>query len=217
MVVVEKRMLLTGFDPFGGESINPALEVVTRIQGSMDTGIGVINVRSLEIPTIFGQAIEKIHSVMSEWQPHIVICVGQAGGRYQMTPERVAININDANIPDNDGQQPIDMTIVENGPAAYFSTLPLKKIVCELRSIGIPAAVSNSAGTFVCNHLFYGLMHIIATEYPKVKGGFIHIPYLPSQVIDRALPSMSLDDMTRAMHSVIKTCVNDLVIQEHTC
>lgn len=187
---MNKKVLLTGFDPFGGEKINPALEVVKKLQGTVLDGIELI---ALEVPTVFHESIEVVIKAIEAEQPDIVICIGQAGGRSEITPERIAINIDDARIADNKGNQPIDEEIVAGGPAAYWSTLPIKRIVFELKKAGIPAAISNTAGTFVCNHLFYGIMHFIANHYPQIRAGFIHVPFIPEQTIGKNnMPSIEL-------------------------
>ncbi|MBW7452903.1 pyroglutamyl-peptidase I [Paenibacillus sepulcri] len=191
------RVLLTGFDPFGGEAINPAWEAVSHFHLKMYEGFEV-EVR--QIPTVFKKSIYALRQMLLDVKPDVVICIGQAGGRSDIAVERVAINIDDARIPDNEGNQPIDEQIVVDGPAAYWSSLPVKAIAAHIRQAGIPASVSQSAGTFVCNHLFYGLQHMIATEFANIRGGFIHIPYLPVQTVARPqLPSMSLDVMVKAI------------------
>ena len=200
------RVLLTGFEPFGGESVNPALEAVRILDGRELAGTG-FHVVTLQVPTVFGKSLQVLREAVTRVQPSVVVCVGQAGGRSQITPERVAINVDDGRIPDNEGQQPLDTAIVATGPAAYFSGLPIKRIVAALREAGIPAAVSNSAGTYVCNHLFYGLMHLINTEYPQVRGGFVHIPFLPQQVVDRNEPSLSLDLIVRGLELALQVAV----------
>ncbi|RAP77417.1 pyroglutamyl-peptidase I [Paenibacillus montanisoli] len=199
------RVLLTGFDPFGGEAINPAWEAVSRFQHKACDGF-MVEVR--QIPTVFNTSIQTLRQAILDVKPDVVICVGQAGGRSDIAVERVAINMNDARIPDNEGNQPIDEPIAADGPAAYWSTLPVKAITAQLRSAGIPASVSHTAGTFVCNHLFYGLQHLIATEFPSVKGGFIHIPYLPSQTVNKPnVPSMNLETMVQALDIAVTTSV----------
>ena len=169
-----KTVLLTGFEPFNTETINPAWEAVRALQGWTGEGFAV---QVLQMPCVFGEANRVIQHALAQLHPAVVIAVGQAGGRVDLSVERVAINIDDASILDNAQRQPIDETIVAGGPAAYFSTLPIKSIVAALRAAGLPASVSQSAGTFVCNHAFYGLMH--ATAGQGVRAGFIHIPYLP--------------------------------------
>lgn len=201
------KVLLTGFDPFGGESINPALEAVKKVSSSI-SGAEVIKV---EIPTVFRKSIEKLETSIETFKPDIVICVGQAGGRFEVTPERVAINIDDARIADNEGKQPIDETIFRDGNAAYFSSLPIKAMVKEMNINGIPASISNSAGTFVCNHIMYGLLYMIDKKYPNLRGGFIHVPFIPEQVVDkRNMPSMCLDNITKGLECAIKAAVENL-------
>lgn len=190
------KVLITGFDPFGGEKINPALEAVMALP---DT-IGDIEVMKLEIPTVFGKSLATIREAVVKHQPDIIISVGQAGGRFGISPERVAINIDDARIKDNEGNQPVDVKVVENGEAAYFSNLPIKAMTQAMVDAGIPASVSNSAGTFVCNHVMYGILHMIHTEYPHMRGGFIHVPYIPAQVTNKPnMPSMSQTDITKGL------------------
>ena len=150
-----------------------------------------------------------LYELLDQEQPDAVICVGQAGGRPNITVERVAINQDDARIPDNEGAQPIDRTIVEDGPAAYFSTLPIKAMVRDMKKALIPAAISNTAGTFVCNHIMYGALHYGATKQPNLKAGFVHIPYLPMQTVDKpTMPSMSQDEIVKGLTELIKTVVN---------
>jgi pyroglutamyl-peptidase len=206
------RVLLTGFDPFDREAINPSWEAVRALDGAK---IGRATVHARQMPCVFGDAIEALVNAMDELKPQLVLCVGQAGGRSEITPERIAINIDDGRIADNAGHQPIDLPVVAGAPAAYFSTLPIKAIVRDLRAAGIPASVSNSAGTFVCNHIFYGLMHRIATHpiagasgLPDLRGGFIHIPYLPEQAARfPGAPSMSLATMTEALRIAVATAL----------
>jgi len=196
-------VLLTGFEPFEGESINPSLEAVKALDGVTVEDYHII---AKPLPTVFGESIAKLHTFIEEISPSIVICVGQAGGREGITVERVAINVDDARIPDNIGQQPIDRSIIENGPAAYFSTLPIKAAVENLRQAGIPSSVSQTAGTFVCNHVFYGLMNMI--QNCSIKGGFVHIPYLPEQAVNHSgKASMSLDLIVRGLLSIVKTTI----------
>jgi pyroglutamyl-peptidase len=195
-----KKVLVTGFEPFGGETVNPALEAVKRLAGQTVAGHEVV---TAEIPTVFRRSIEAVKVAMREHEPSLVICVGQAGGRSAISVERVAINVDDARIADNEGNQPVDTPVVEDGPAAYFSTLPIKAIVKRLREAGIPAEVSQTAGTFVCNHLFYGVMHHLANgvgEGRTIRAGFIHIPYLPEQAARHpGQPSMALDTIVQAL------------------
>jgi len=198
------KILVTGFDPFGGEPINPALEAV---KGLADT-INGAEIIKLEIPTVFGKSAEVVKAAMEEHHPDVVLNIGQAGGRFAISPERVAINIDDARIPDNEGNQPVDIAIQEDGAPAYFTQLPIKAMVTQMKEAGIPANVSNTAGTFVCNHIMYQVQYLIEKEYPAVKGGFIHVPYIPEQVIEKAgQPFMSLTDMTKGLTAAIEAIV----------
>lgn len=200
------KVLITGFDPFGGENINPALEAVKLLPKNI-CGAEVIK---LEIPTVFRKSLAKIEEAIENHCPDIVISVGQAGGRFGVTPERVAINIDDARIKDNEGNQPLDVSIYEDGAPAYFTNLPIKAMVNEIKEGGLPAAVSNTAGTFVCNHVMYGLLYLVDKKYPNMKAGFIHVPYIPSQVIDKPeKPSMSIIDISKALELAIKAAVEN--------
>lgn len=194
------KVLITGFDPFGREKVNPALEAVKMIKDNID-GIEVVK---REIPTIFNVAVECLKKHIIETKPDVVICVGQAG-RFGVTPERIAINIDDARIKDNAGNQPIDKTIVEGGEAAYFSTLPVRKMVENMIKNEIPSSISNSAGTFVCNHIMYSLLHLTKTEFKNIShAGFIHVPYIPAQVLDKKdAPSMDINMTSKALEICI--------------
>lgn len=199
-----KTVLLTGFEPFGGEACNPSWEAVRALQGKQLSDGSRIEVALL--PCVFGQALSVLEEKIQSLAPVIVVCVGQAGGRAELSVERVAINLDDARIPDNLGVQPIDVTIKSDGPAAYFSTLPVKAIVAALRAQGIPATVSHTAGTFVCNHVFYGLMDLAARDSSIERAGFVHIPYLPAQAAQHAgAPSMSLQMMVTALELLLET------------
>lgn len=198
-----KTVLLTGFEPFNRETINPAWEAVRSLGGWAGAGFKV-EVRQL--PCVFGDATHAMQEAVAQLKPDVVIAVGQAGGRVDISVERVAINVDDAPIPDNAQRQLVDETIVEGGPAAYFSTLPIKAMVAALRTQGVPASVSQTAGTFVCNHVFYGLMH--ATAGTQVKAGFIHIPYLPQQAAAHpGAASMALADMVRGLKVAVEVAV----------
>lgn len=198
------KVLMTAFDPFGGESVNPAFEAVKLLP---DT-IADAEIVKLEVPTVFHKALDVLYAALEREQPDITIAVGQAGGRFDMTVERVAINVDDARIADNEENQPVDETIRPDGQTAYFARLPIKAMVAAIREGGLPASVSNSAGTFVCNHLMYGLLYAIDKHYPAMKGGFIHVPFLPEQVIDkRNQPSMSLDNIARALELAVTAAV----------
>ena len=198
-------VLITGFEPFGGETVNPSWEVVKQLDGMIIRGQQVV---AKQLPCVFGEALTVLKAALETYQPRLTIAVGQAGGRVDITVERVAINVDDARIPDNKGQQPIDEPIVANGPAACFSTLPIKAIVSALRQQGIPASVSQTAGTFVCNHIMYQLHYLIEKEFPAVRGGFIHVPYAVSQVVNKpATPSMAIADITAALEAAVKAAV----------
>lgn len=200
------KVLITGFDPFGGESINPALEAVKKLPDTIE-GAEIIK---LEIPTVFRKSLEKIEENIIKLNPDVVISIGQAGGRFGITPERVAINIDDARIPDNETNQPIDIPIFEDGDTAYFTTLPIKAMVKEMQDNGIPSSVSNTAGTFVCNHVMYGVLYMATKKYPNIKAGFIHVPYIPSQVVTKQnQPSMSTKDIIKGLTLCIKAIVNN--------
>ncbi len=200
------KVLITGFDPFGGENINPALEAVKQLPDTIE-GAEVIK---LEIPTVFRKSLEKIEENIIKHNPDVVISIGQAGGRVGITPERVSVNIDDARIPDNEGNQPIDAPIFEDGDNAYFSTLPIKAMVKEMNDNGIPGSVSNTAGTFVCNHVMYGVLYMAVKKYPNIKSGFIHVPYIPSQAAAKVnQPSMSINDIIKGLSLCIKAIVNN--------
>lgn len=164
----------------------------------------------VELPVVFGESAAVLRETMHRVQPDLVIAVGQSGGRSQITPERIAINVDDARIPDNAGNQPIDETIDPNGPAAWFTTLPVKHAVAIMRAQGIPAAVSNSAGTYVCNHIFYQLMRIIAEEFPATRGGFVHVPFSLEQVAaaGSAQPALSIDTIAAGLRIILRTSLD---------
>lgn len=197
-----KTILLTGFEPFGGESRNPSQEIARALNGRVIAGRRVVGA---VLPCVFGASVTELKTLLRAHRPELVVCVGQAGGRAEITPERVAINVDDARMPDNAGAQPVDTLVVRRGPAAYWSTLPVKAIVAALRAKGIPAAVSQTAGTFVCNHVFYGLMHALKSRR-GVRGGFIHVPFLPEQA-KSGQPSLTLAEMTAAMARAVEVSV----------
>lgn len=200
------KVLITGFDPFGGEKINPALEAVKKINDNI-AGAEIVK---LEVPTVFNKSIDILDKAIEKENPDIVICVGQAGGRFDISIERVAINVDDARIEDNEGNQPIDKAIKEDGENAYFASIPVKAMVEEIKEINLPASVSNSAGTFVCNHIMYGLLYLIDKKYNNVRGGFIHVPFIPEQVINKKnMPFMNTEDITRALEAAIKAAVEN--------
>ena len=198
-----KTVLITGFEPFGGESLNPSQEIARQLNGRV---IARRRVLGRILPCVFGAANVELRRLLRELDPELVICVGQAGGRAEITPERVAINLADARIPDNAGQQPVDAPIVARGPAAYWSTLPIKAIVAALTAHQVPAAVSQTAGTFVCNQVFYGLMHALQGRR-GVRGGFIHVPLLPQQAKKRE-PCLPLEKMIDGISIALKATVD---------
>ena len=196
------KILVTGFDPFGGETVNPAYEAVKLLPDTI-AGAQIIK---LQVPTRFALSGTVLEAAVNEHRPDAVICVGQAGGRSAITPERVAINLADASIPDNAGDQPVDEPIRKDGAPAYFTSLPVKAMVQRMRDAGIPAAVSYTAGTYVCNYLLYTLLYLIDKKYPNVRGGFIHVPYAMEQVINKPLgtPSMDLRQIARGLETAVE-------------
>ena len=190
-------ILFTGFEPFGGETVNPALEAVRLLPDSA----GGMPIRRLRLPTSFRYAGETLLEAVDAWRPEAVVCVGQAGGRKTVTPEKVAINYIDARIPDNDGAQPADVPIRADGPAAYFATLPVRAIDEAIRAAGVPCAVSYSAGCYVCNFVMYTLLDHLARTAPDVLGGFIHVPYAAEQTAGKpaGTPSLTVAQMTQAL------------------
>ena len=187
-------ILITGFEPFGGERHNPSQDVVRALEGRRIAGRTVVGV---VLPCVFGRSLVALEKSLRQQRPELVLCLGLAAGRTEITPERVAINVSDARIADNAGRRPIDVPVVRGGPAAYWSTLPVKAIVAALRARGMPAAVSQSAGTFVCNHVFYGLMHALRRRR-GVKAGFVHIPWATGQA-PRGQPGLPLATLVEAV------------------
>lgn len=200
------KILVTGFDPFGGEARNPSAEVVERLPEE----IGGARIVKLILPTVRFEAPRLAAEAIAEHRPDVVLSIGQAGGRAALSVERVAVNLDDFRIPDNAGNQPKDQPVAADGPDAYLCDLPVKAMVDAARAAGVPAQVSMSAGTFVCNHLFYSLRHLLAREYPGVRCGFIHIPHLPEQVTDKpGQPSMSLELSARGVEAAIRVIVEE--------
>ena len=194
-------VLVTGFDPFGGSAINPSWDAIHALHGREIAGHRVVGG---EIPTVFGASLQRLQALMEQHRPQLVLCTGQAGGRPAISLERVAINVNDARIPDNMGAKPIDLPIVDAGPAAYFTSLPIKAMLKALLDAGVRAEVSQTAGTFVCNQTFYGLMHLLARpEWQGVRGGLVHVPWLPAQ----GQPSMRLEEIVRGLEIAIATAL----------
>ncbi|MFT7841470.1 pyroglutamyl-peptidase I [Saccharothrix sp. BKS2] len=191
------EVLLTGFEPFDGQRTNPSWDAAVAVRPTGYT------LTTLQLPCVFDESLRVLENALSTHHYDVVISVGQAGGRPDITPERVAVNLNDARIPDNAGNQPVDTSVVPHAPTAYFSTLPVKACTAALTAAGIPAAVSHTAGTFVCNHVFYGLMHLAATEHPHLRAGFVHVPFTPDQTQDA--PSLPLSTTAQALDLIIRT------------
>jgi pyroglutamyl-peptidase len=208
------RALVTGFEPFGGDGVNPSLEALRHLPGRL----GGMEIATAALPVVFGAALPTLREAIAMNAPDVVLSVGLAGGRPALSLERVAINVDDARIPDNDGNQPIDLPVIAGGPAAYFATLPIKAAVAALRGAGIPAAVSNSAGTFLCNHVFYGLMDEASRRGNAFRAGFLHVPYLPAQAAHvPGAPSMALEQIVEGIEIILRVAaerVDDLVVSE---
>ena len=206
------KILVTGFDPFGGEPINPAIESVKRLPDNI-AGAEIIK---LEIPTVRKKSLEKIEEAINEHNPDVILSIGQAGGRFDISIERVGINLDDFRIPDNEGNQIIDEPIFPDGENSYFVKLPVKAMIQNVQKNNIPASVSYTAGTFVCNHVLYGVLYLIEKKYKGKKSGFIHIPFLPEQVVDkRNTPSMELSTIVKGLTAAIEAIVkNDEDIKE---
>lgn len=196
-----KPVLITGFEPFGGDEVNPSQEIAEALDGRVIADRAIIGAT---LPCVFGKSRQELVRLLRAHQPGVVICLGLAGGRAEITPERVAINVDDARMPDNAGEQPIDVAVVRSGPAAYWSRLPIKAIVAELRARQIPASVSQTAGTFVCNHVFYGLMHLLRWQRP-VRAGFIHVPRRTG--MKTSAPTLPLATMVEAITIAVETTV----------
>ena len=195
-------VLLTGFDAFGGDAINPSWLLARSLHGRQIAGHRVV---AAQLPTRFGTSLDHLRALLDTHRPALVICLGLAAGRAALSLERIAINVDDARIADNAGARPIDAPVVVGAPAAYFSTLPIKAMRAAIEAVGVPAEISQSAGTFVCNHLFYGLMHRLAQEpaLRATRGGFIHVPLLPEQ----GEPSLPLADMTLGLRAGIRAAL----------
>ena len=200
------KILITGFEPFDGEKLNPSFEAVKGLKDNID-GAEIVKAA---IPVVFGKSTLKLEEYITKESPDVVICVGQAGGRFDISVERVGINLDDAGIPDNDGNQPIDEMIFNDGENAYFSKLPIKAIVEKMRKENIPVSVSNTAGTYVCNHIMYSLLYLIDKKYTNIRGGFIHVPYITEQIISkRNTPFMELEQITKGLSLAIKAIVEN--------
>lgn len=196
------RILLTGFDAFGGDTVNPSWQAVQALHGRRIAGHQVV---AASLPTVFEASLAELGRLLRLHKPVLILCVGQAGGRAALSLERVAINVNDARIADNAAAQPVDTPVVAGGPAAYFSTLPIKAMLQALQKEGLAAEVSQTAGTFVCNHVFYGLMHMLATQrgFKRTRGGFVHVPFLPGQ----GQPHMALEDVVRGLRVAVRAAI----------
>lgn len=198
-----KKVLLSGFEPFGGEIINPSLELIKHMRDENWEGV---EVHLVQLPVVFGESIQRLKEEISRVNPDIVIGIGQAGGRTALSIERIAINVDDAVIGDNKNHQPIDQPVNPDGPAAYFATVPIKKMMQAARDAGVPAYISNSAGTYVCNHLMYGILDTL--HGTGRQGGFIHIPFLPEQVHSRPnQPSMSMESLSKGLKAIVIAAV----------
>lgn len=200
------KVLVTGFDPFGGERVNASLEAVRQLPAR----IGALEIATATLPTSYRRSLPALEAAIERARPELVLCVGQAGERAALCVERVAVNIQDARIPDNDGAQPADTPVVAGGPAAYLATLPVRAVIAALRAAELPAELSMSAGTFVCNHVFYGLMHLAATRRHAFRGGFLHVPCLPQQAPAGA-PTLALEEIVRGIIIVLETAALDTV------
>ena len=191
-----RKLLITGFDPFGGATVNPAWQAVRLLPAT----IADFEVHKLEIPTVFGKGAETVLAAAHTIRPDVILCIGQAGGRAAVTPERIGVNIRDAKIPDNQGNMPRGEFCANDGPAAYFSNVPVMAMAEAIQAAGLPGMVSNSAGAFVCNDTLYRLLHHYAGT--DVKVGFIHVPYAPEQ----GSPSLPLEQTAAALEAAIRVC-----------
>lgn len=203
-----ETIMITGFDPFGNEDINPSGEVARRLDSQSVQGW---QIKGFVLPTVFETCVKMVVERVDHVSPRAILCIGQAGGRAAMSFERVAINVDDARIPDNNGNQPLDSPIQKKGPAAYFTTLPNKSIIERLGKEGIPAEISNTAGTYVCNHLIYGLLHHIHEKGLHLPAGFVHIPAIPAQVTERPhIPSMDLATVMRGVLGAVDEIIQSV-------
>lgn len=194
------KALVTAFEPFGGDSANASLEAIRRLPARADA----LEIETAVLPTSYARSLPALEAAIARAKPDVVLGVGQAGARAALCVERVAINLQDAEIADNDGARPVDAPVVAGGPAAYLATLPVRAAVAGLRAAGLPAQLSMSAGTFVCNHVFYGLMHLAATGGRRFRAGFLHVPLLPQQASGAGAPGMALDDIARGVLIVVR-------------
>lgn len=200
------KILITGFEPFGEDDLNPTQEVLSDIPDEIN-GAAIVK---MCLPVVFGDSLAELRHALREEKPDVVLCLGQAGGRNALTPERVAINVSDARLPDNAGNQPVDEPVFPDGPAAYFSTLPIKSMAEAIRSVNVPAEISNSAGTFVCNQLMYGLLYTIDHEFSCIRGGFLHVPYIEDQACKHPNePCLSRQQITNGIIAAIQAIISD--------
>lgn len=199
------KVLITGFDPFGGETINPAFEAV-KLLPDVIAGAEIVK---LEVPTVFSRSEQVIKEAVENEKPDLIISVGQAGGRSCVTLEQVAINLAQARIPDNDGEQPMGEKLKEDGDDGYFTTLPIQAALEQVRNAGLPCHISYSAGTYVCNAVMYNVLYLTKKEYPDVRAGFVHVPYICEQVVDKpnGTPYMVLSDIVRSLTAIVEACV----------
>ncbi len=201
------KILVTGFDPFGGEAVNPAYEAVKLLPKSIK-GAEII---TIEIPTVFGRGAKMVEKAIVEHKPNAVVCIGQAGGRSCISIERIGVNLKEASIPDNDGNQPADEKIKEDGENAYFATIPVKAMVNNVRKNGIPSHLSYTAGTYVCNDVMYSLLYMLDKKYKDIKGGFIHVPYATEQVVNKAnnIASMPVQTIAKGLEYAIEAIIEN--------
>lgn len=201
------KVLVTGFEPFDSDRVNSSWQAAQLLAARPLSGL---DITAVELSCVFGTALTELRAALTSTSPDLVLCLGQAGGRPGLTVERVALNVDDARIPDNAGNQPVDKPVIDGGPAAYFSGLPVKACVAASREAGVPASVSQTAGTFVCNHVFYGLAHLLATEHPDIRGGFVHTPSTPSQAaaLSPVPPSMSPHDVANGLAAMLETAAH---------
>ena len=201
------KILVTGFDPFGGEPINPAIESVKLLPATIE-GAEIIK---LEIPTVVHKSLQVIREAIQKHDPDMILSIGQAGGRSDLTVERVGINIDDCRITDNEGNQPLNEPLVAGAPDAYFTQLPVYAMVEKMKADGLPAAVSYTAGTYVCNAMMYCVLHALHTKYPTIRGGFMHVPYATQQTVSQpaGTPGMALTDIARGIERSVEAILEN--------
>jgi pyroglutamyl-peptidase len=210
--MTSRTVLLTGFEAFGGETLNPSWQVAQALHGQKVAGW---HIQAQCLPCVFGESLDSLANALAASRPGLVLLLGQAGGRCDLSLERLAVNVDDARIPDNQGQQPIDEAVVPGAPTAYFSSLPIKAMVHNMRAAGVPAAVSQTAGTFVCNHVFFGLMHLLRRRR-TVRGGFMHVPLLPVQAAQAGLPGLDLETQCKGVMVALATAMQQRVDRQES-